>query len=61
MDVITAIQTRRTIRSYQDKPIEEEKLERLLTAVQLAPGARNEQDHIMVVVKDKELRKQIAE
>jgi nitroreductase len=61
MDVITAIKTRRTIRSYQDRPIEEEKLERLLTAMQLAPGARNEQDHIMVVVKDEKLRKQIAE
>jgi nitroreductase len=41
MDVFEAIQERRSIRSYQDKPVEREKLERILEAGRLAPSAKN--------------------
>jgi nitroreductase len=56
MDVMTAIKTRRSIRAYRDKPIEDEKLEAVLEAGRLAPSAGNRQEWKYVVVKDKALR-----
>ena len=61
MDVFQAIQTRRSIRSYQAKPIEPEKLERVLDAGRLAPSARNMQDWMFVVVQDRLMIRKLAE
>ncbi len=44
MEIIEAIRARRSIRSYKDHSVEEEKLERVLDAGRLAPSARNLQD-----------------
>ena len=60
MDVFQAIKIRRSIRSFQDKPIEEEKLKRVLEAGRLAPSAKNQQEWKFVVVKDRELRRKLA-
>ena len=60
MNVFDAIKLRRSIRSYQDKPIEEEKLLRVLEAGRLAPSAKNLQEWRYVIVKDKDLRKKVA-
>jgi nitroreductase len=60
MDVFHAIKLRRSIRAYQDKPIEDEKLKRVLEAGRLAPSAKNRQEWRYVLVKDKELRKKVA-
>jgi len=60
MNVFDAIKTRRSIRSFEDKPIEEEKLLRVLEAGRLAPSAKNRQEWRYVVVKDKELRRKMA-
>ncbi|UCB52640.1 MAG: nitroreductase family protein [Candidatus Zixiibacteriota bacterium] len=60
MNVFDAINTRRSIRSFQDKPIEEEKLQRVLDAGRLAPSAKNTQEWRYVVVKDAELRRKVA-
>ncbi len=60
MNVFEAIKKRRSIRSYQDKPIEEDKLLRVLEAGRLAPSAKNLQEWRYVIVKDKELRKKVA-
>ncbi|MGB2804863.1 MAG: nitroreductase family protein, partial [Candidatus Zixiibacteriota bacterium] len=57
MNVLDAIKTRRSIRSFQDRPIEEEKLLRVLEAGRLAPSAKNTQEWRYVVVKDAELRR----
>ena len=38
MNVFEAIKARRSIRTYDDRPIEEEKLLRVLEAGRLAPG-----------------------
>mgnify|MGYP000097143243 CR=1 FL=1 len=59
MDVIDAIRMRRSIRKYKDKEIEEEKLKLLLEAARLAPSAKNRQNWIFVVVRDKEIKKQL--
>jgi nitroreductase len=41
MDVFEAVQERRSVRAYQDKPVSREKLEKILEAGRLAPSAKN--------------------
>lgn len=60
MDVIEAIKKRRSVRAYQNKPVPQEKLKRILEAARLAPSARNSQSHKFIVVKDHQLRKELA-
>ncbi len=60
MDVMEAILKRRSIRSYQPKPIEEEKLRRVLEAGRQAPSASNQQPWRIVVVTDAATRKKLA-
>ncbi|UOO38291.1 nitroreductase family protein [Oscillospiraceae bacterium CM] len=54
MDVFEAIKTRRSIRKYSDKPVEEEKLTSILEAGRLAPSAMNAQNWRFIVVRDRE-------
>jgi nitroreductase len=61
MDVYDAIRTRKSVRTYLDKPVEKEKLDRILEAVRLAPSANNRQEWRFVVVKDREKRRRLAE
>jgi len=61
MDVFEAIRQRRSVRSYQDREVEEEKLEQVLEAARLAPSARNMQEWKFVVVRDKALRQKMVE
>ena len=61
MKVMEAIAERRSIRNFSDRPVEEEKLLRVLEAGRLAPSARNMQDWKFVVVKDPVLRRRLAE
>ncbi len=60
MNVTEAIKKRRSVRSYQDKELEQEKLERVLEAARLAPSAKNFQEWRFIVVKDKKTRKKLA-
>lgn len=59
MDVMEAIQARRSIRNYADKPVEEEKLRAVLEAGRLAPSAGNMQEWKFVVVRDAETRQKL--
>jgi nitroreductase len=61
MDVVEAIRTRKSVRSYIDKPVESEKLQRVLEAARLAPSAGNRQEWRFLVVTDPEKRRQLAE
>ena len=61
MDVFEAVRKRYSSRAYQDSPIEQEKLLRILEAARLAPSAKNLQDWRFVVVADKAKRKKLAE
>lgn len=56
MDVFEAISTRRSIRKYKDKPVEREKLGRMLEAARWAPSAGNMQTWEFLVV-DKQVKK----
>jgi nitroreductase len=54
------IKHRRSIRDYEDKPVPEENLNRILEAGRLSPSARNSQDRKFVVVRDKGQRLALA-
>jgi len=60
MNVVEAIEKRRSIRVYQNKPLPEEKLRKILEAARLAPSAKNLQSYKFIVVKNKGLRKKLA-
>ena len=60
MDVFEAIKNRRSIRRYKDKPVEEEKLNRVLEAARLSPSAKNMQEWKFIVVKDYDTRKKLV-
>ena len=56
-----AIFNRRSIRKYQDKPVEKEKIEKLLKAIMQAPSAVNQQPWEIIVVENKETLKSLSE
>ncbi len=60
MDIIEVIKRRRSVRSYTDKPVEREKIERLLEAAHLAPSASNRQEWRFVVVTEPQRRAALA-
>jgi nitroreductase len=60
MDVFSAISHRRSIRSYQDSVVEEEKLKKVLDSARLAPSASNRQEWKFIVVRGSEKRAQLA-
>jgi nitroreductase len=61
LDVFEAAQTRRSIRSYQTKPVEEEKLAKILEAARLAPSAMNLQPISYIVVNDKAAKQRLGQ
>ena len=61
MELWEAIRQRRSIRTYKDQPVEEEKLGRILEAGRLAPSAGNRQEWKYVVVQDKATRQKLVE
>ena len=61
MDVIEAINRRRSIRRYLDRPVEFEKITTLIDAARKAPSAGNLQDWNFIIVSEKDLIKQTAQ
>jgi nitroreductase len=55
------VQSRQSDRSYSDKPVEKEKIERILQAARLAPSACNAQPWKFIVVTDPGKRIQVAD
>ncbi|MHC4323770.1 MAG: nitroreductase family protein [Planctomycetota bacterium] len=60
MAILDVIRKRYSCRAYQDKSVEQDKLDSILEAARLAPSARNTQDWRFVVVKDKDIKSRIA-
>jgi nitroreductase len=60
MDVFEAAQERRSIRTYQDKPVPREKLEKILEAGRLAPSAKNIEPWHFIAVTNAEKRKALS-
>jgi nitroreductase len=61
MDVLKAIETRRSVRKYKPVPVPDGDLKKILEAGRLAPSAGNKQPWGFVVVRDAERRKMLAE
>ncbi len=61
MDVMDAIKARKSVRSYLNKPVEDEKLNKILEAGRLAPSASNRQEWRFVVVRNSETRRKLAD
>ena len=61
MELMQAIRARRSIRNFQDRPVEEDKLLAVLEAGRLAPSAKNMQDWRFIVVRDETARSRLAE
>jgi len=60
MDVLKAISKRRSIRSYFPKPIETDKLQRILESARIAPSAKSKYEWRMIVVRDKETKEKLV-
>lgn len=60
MEVKEAIQTRRSVRAYQDKEVPEEKIKKVLEAARSAPSANNQQPWKFIVVKDPKNREKLT-
>jgi nitroreductase len=60
MTVLRQIRERYSVRSYQKRPVEKEKLEAVLEAARLAPSAKNVQEWRFVVVRDAETRQKLV-
>lgn len=61
MVVLKVIQSRRSIRSYDSRNVEEDKLLRVLESGRLSPSAGNRQERRFIVVKDTNTRKLLSE
>lgn len=61
MDVMKAIETRRSVRSYASRPIPAKVMERMCQALRYAPSACNFQPWRFILVTDAGLRRQVAQ
>lgn len=59
MEVLEAIRTRRSIRSFSDKEILDEDVFKILEAARWAPSAGNRQPWCYIYVKDKEILRMV--
>jgi len=61
MDSMQAIKERRSVRAYKPDPVPEEKLHKVLEAVQWAPSWANTQCWEIIVVREQATKKQLVE
>ncbi len=60
-DMLDMIKKRRSIRKYTDQPVTDEQIRQLLEAAMAAPSASNIQPWEFVVVRDPDLKRQLAQ
>ena len=61
MDAMENILTRRSVRVYEDKPVEREMLERVLSGAQMAPTWKNTQTPGYIVIESSEMKRKLME
>ncbi|MBL7005564.1 MAG: nitroreductase family protein [Spirochaetia bacterium] len=61
MHVQDAMKTRKSVRSYQSRSVEKDKVDRILEAAHIAPSAMNLQEWRIVVVTDSSTIRKIVE
>ncbi len=60
MKFLDLAKARQSVRSYLDKPVEREKIDRCLEAARIAPSATNSQPWQFIVIDDPELKEALA-
>ncbi|NDV46962.1 NAD(P)H nitroreductase [Paludibacter sp. 221] len=55
------VKTRRSIRKYQDKPVEPEKIKQITTAALMSPASKRSNPWEFVVVQDKDTMQKLSE
>ncbi|MFP4196404.1 MAG: nitroreductase family protein [Methanomassiliicoccales archaeon] len=60
MEVQEAIETRKSVRGYEDTPVPEDILNRILEAGRMAPSAVNRQPWHFIVVRDQGIRDELG-
>jgi len=61
VNIYELIKKRRSIRKYEPKEIEQDKLERVLDAARLAPSGKNVQGWKFIVVRDPQRKEQLVD
>jgi len=61
METFLALSKRASVRSYQDKPIKKDMLEKLIDAGRRAPSARAVEPWEFIIVSDKDILKKFSE
>ena len=61
MKIIEEIVNRRSVREYNEKPVEKNILARILEAGRLAPSARNQQDWRIIIVSDPQVKNNLID
>lgn len=61
MDIYEAINFRRSVRRYSERPIEQEKLDRIFEAVRQSPTWANKQCHRYIIVTDAAHKAKLSE
>lgn len=61
MEFMDVVRTRRSIRSYENRQVEDDKIKQVLEAARLAPSAGNRQEWRFVVVRDADLRRKLMD
>ncbi len=61
MEVHKAIESRRSIRAYDSREVEEDRLVRVLESGRLSPSAKNLQERRFIIVRDAKTRKLLSE
>ena len=59
MKTLTAIKKRRSIRSFQSKPVPKDIIEKLIELANLAPTASNLENRRFIIIQDKKTKKKI--
>lgn len=59
--MLEVIRNRRSVRKFETRPIEEEKLQEILEAARLAPSGNNSQPWHFILVRSEAMRRQLAE
>lgn len=61
MDAYLAVVSKREVRSYDDRPLEEDAVRRILEAGRVAGSSKNRQSRRFVIVRDRALVARVAE
>ncbi len=61
MNITELIKYRKSVRSWSDKPVETEMIEKIIDTARFAPSAKNLQDWKVIAVRDSELRSRMTE